>query len=218
MKLSSSTIEILKNFATINQGILFKPGQKISTMSITKTGFAEVTVTETFPQRFAIYSLPEFLGILGMFSEQPEITLDTNHMVISSGKNKVKYFYSSENMIVTPPDGKEPVLPTEDVDLVLTADALTQINKAAAIMKLDMIGISKDGVRAYLSKTKDSTSNVYSLEVDVTTTETKEFNLKIENLKMIPGSYNVTISAKGLARFINQEDTSLIYHIPLEKK
>lgn len=217
MKLSSRTVELLKNFATINQGMLFTKGKRLKTMSIMRNGFAQVEIEEEIPQRFAIYSLPELLGVLSMFS-QPEIEIKDTHLLITQGKNTVKYFYSAENIIVFPPEDKEIKLPSEDATLTLAADELSQITKAAAIMKFDMIGISKNGIRAFLDKTSDSTSNVFKIDVAVETDATDEFKLKIDNLKIIPGDYEVAISEKGICRFTSVEDSSLIYYIPLEKK
>lgn len=219
MKFSNETIELLKNFATINQNMLFIPGNRLRTMSVLKNSFGEVTIPENIPTRFAIYALPEFLGILGMFTE-PDITFNDNHLIISQGKNSVKYFYSSEAIIISPPEGKEMKLDDGEIKFKLSADDLNQIGKASAIMKLDTIGVSKKGVRVFLDKAKDSTSNVFSLDVEVDSDidESKEVQLKIASLKMIPGSYDVIITLKGLVKFTNIENPSLVYFFPLDKK
>ena len=94
MKLSSRTIELLKNFATINTSMLFLEGQELRTMAIAKNGFAKAKIEEVIPRRFAIYSLPEFLGILSLMKD-PDIELEDGHMLIKSGKQKVKYFYAA---------------------------------------------------------------------------------------------------------------------------
>nr|DAR96113.1 MAG TPA: SLIDING CLAMP [Caudoviricetes sp.] len=218
MKLSNRTVELLKNFGTINTGMLFLPGNEIRTISIAKNGFAKATIDEEIPQRFAIYSLPEFLSVLSLLKDA-EITLHDNHMVIQSGKQKVKYYYAAENLIVSPPEGKNITLPSVDVTLTLTADVLAQIEKMAAIMKFDVISISKSGVKAFdsASNKNSSTTNMIDIEVAVDTTSDKEFRIKIDNLKMLPGDYDVEIAEAGITQFTNCADSSLIYNIPLEK-
>ena len=218
MKLSNRTVELLKNFATINTGMLFLEGSELRTIAIAKNGLAKAKIEESIPRRFAIYSLPEFLGILSLLKD-PEIELNEGHMVIKSGKQKVKYYYAAENLIVSPPEGKDIKLPSVDAKLVLTADVLTQIEKVAAVMKFDVISIDKTGVKAFDSaSTKNSSSaNMIDIEVDVTTTSDKEFKIKIDNLKMLPGDYAVEISEAGITQFTSVADESLVYNIPLEK-
>ena len=64
MKLSNETMNILKNFSTINSGLFFKSGKKISTVSPSKTILAEAVLTEEFPKDFGIYDLNNFLSVL----------------------------------------------------------------------------------------------------------------------------------------------------------
>ena len=218
MKLSNRTIELLKNFATINTSMLFLEGQELRTMAIAKNGFAKAKIEETIPRRFAIYSLPEFLGILSLMKD-PDIELEDGHMLIKSGKQKVKYFYAAENLIVSPPEGKNISLPSVDVKLTLTEDVISQIEKVSAVMKFDVISIRKDGVKAFdsASAKNSSTANMIDIEVEVETTSDKEFRIKIDNLKMLPGDYTVQISEAGITQFTSAADETLVYNIPLEK-
>ena len=218
MKLSNRTVELLKNFSTINTGMLFLEGQELRTMAIAKNGLAKAKIEETIPRRFAIYSLPELLGILSLMKD-PDIELEEGYMLIKSGKQKVKYYYAAENLIVSPPEDKNITLPSVDVKLTLTAAVLSQIEKVSAVMKFDVISISKDGVKAFDSASykNSSTANMIDIEVDVDTTSEKEFRIKIDNLKMLPGGYNVQIAEAGITQFVNVADESLVYNIPLEK-
>ena len=54
MKLSSKTIELLKNFSSINQSILFKEGSKLRTISVMKNILAEATSTVASAKMFFI--------------------------------------------------------------------------------------------------------------------------------------------------------------------
>lgn len=223
MKISKKTLEVLANFATINPGIVINPGNEIKTISIVKRGFAQAKIEETIPTKVAIYALPELLNVIGLFSD-PDIEFHDKHLVISEGKNNIKYFYSSDTIIAQSPQGKNIELPNVDLTFTLSKHALTQINKTASIMKFDVIGVSKNGLRVFLSKTANSTTNVYNMgDVNVSTElpESEELRFNIEDLKLIPGDYHIEVSAKGLGKFTNVADPNLVYFIPLvvqEKK
>ena len=74
MKLTSRTLQVLKNFSTINPSLLFKNGSVITTMSPNKTVMARATVGEVFPQTYAIYDLSRFIGVLSMFND-PDVAM-----------------------------------------------------------------------------------------------------------------------------------------------
>ena len=117
MKLSDSTLSLLKNFSTINTSILFKQGNKLRTMSVMKNILAEATIAEEFPKDFGIYDLNQFLNGLGLHNN-PELDFENdNHVVIKEGKMRSKYFFADPNVIITPPD-KPIELPSEDVTSV----------------------------------------------------------------------------------------------------
>src|SRR5690242_9079579 len=101
MKLEQKTIQILKNFATINQSIWINEGNELSTISLAKTLYAKAQVKETFPRSFGIYDLSRFLGVLSLFNE-PNLEFTDAHIHIKEGSKKVKYIYAAENMIVAP--------------------------------------------------------------------------------------------------------------------
>jgi hypothetical protein len=215
MKLSAHTINILKNFSTINQSILIKSGSKIRTISILKNIYAEVEVTETFPKNFAIYDLNEFLNGIELHQD-PDLDFDNDSYVqIKEGKRKVKYFYADPEVIVCPPE-KEIELPSQDVCFQVEHSQLDKLKKAAAVYKLpDLSVIGKDGtIRIVVRDKNNDTSNEYSLEVGETDEEFT-LNFKEENIKIIPGSYDVVISKQLSAKFMSQK-YKLTYFIALE--
>lgn len=213
MKLSKQTIEILANFATLNNGIVIHPGNELKTISIMKRGSAKATIQETIPKKVSIYALPEFLSVLSLFDE-PEIEFFDRHLEISVGKNKVTYFYSAENIIMQPPAGEIKLTDAPLYELTLTKGELLQIAKASSIMKFDVIGISKNGVRAFNKKAANSSSNVFKMDVDVTGADV-EVKFRIEDLKLIPGDYKIQIG-KLFGVFTNVADPNLEYIVALE--
>ncbi len=215
MKLSDNTITILKNFSSINQSILIKEGSQIKTMSILKNIYAVADVEEEFPKDFAIYDLNEFLNGLGLHQDPDLDFSNDSHLVIREGKRKVKYFFADPEVIVSPPD-KDIDLPTQDICFQLEHSQLDKLKKASAVYKLpDLSVVGESGVIRLLVRDKNNdTSNEYSLVVGETDDEFV-FNFKEENIKIIPGSYDVVISQKLSAKFTN-EKYNLKYFIALE--
>ena len=215
MKLSEKTLNLLKNFSTINQSILFKQGSSLRTISVMKNILAEAVIDEEIPQDFGIYDLNQFLNGLGLH-QHPELDFKNDgHVVIKEGKMRSKYFFADPNVIVTPPD-KEIVLPSEDVSFELSTQQLDKLLKAAAVYQLpDLSVLGEDGVvKLVVRDKKNDTSNVFSIIVGETESDFS-LNFKVENIKILPGSYNVVVSSKLLSRFSNQ-DMDLKYWIALE--
>jgi len=215
MKLSDSTLSVLKNFSTINQSILFKQGNKLRTISVMKNILAEVTIAEEFPKDFGIYDLTQFLNGMGLH-HSPELNFEAdNYVVIKEGKMRSKYFFADPNVIVTPPD-KEISLPSEDVSFELSTDQLDKLLKAAAIYQLpDLSVVGENGVVKLLVRDKkNDTSNDFSIVVGETESEFA-FNFKVENIKILPGTYGVVVSQKLLSRFTSKNH-ELTYYIALE--
>lgn len=215
MKLSNETLTVLKNFAGINQSILVRKGNKLRTMSVMKTVLAEATVNEEFEKEFAIYDLNQFLNGISLH-EDPELDFqEDKYVVIREGKRRVKYFFADPQVIVSPPE-KEISLPSQDVCFQLEHSQYDKIKKAAAVYQLeDLSAIGEAGViRLVVRDKRNATSNEYSIIVGETDKEFI-FNFKVENLKIIPASYDVVLSSKLLSKFTN-ERYNLNYYIPME--
>jgi hypothetical protein len=215
MKLSDNSLTILKNFAGINNSILVKQGNKLRTISVAKNILAEADITEEFPRNFAIYDLNQFLNGLSLHQD-PELDFtNDSYITIREGKRRVKYFYADPNVIISPPD-KEIKLPSEDICFQLETGSLEKLLKAAAVYQLpDLSAIGDAGViRLVVRDKKNDTSNEYSIVVGETDQEFT-FNFKVENIKIIPGSYDVVVSQKLLSQFTNSKH-NLQYYIALE--
>ena len=217
MKLSDKTHKILQNFTSINQSLSFKEGRTIRTISPMQNVLAEAEIEEYIPKDFAIYDLPQFLNTVALYRD-PEIDVSTEdtHAMIREGKmNRSKYFFSDPSVIIAPPE-KEMKLPTEDVSFVVQDEQLRRIMKSSGILGLpDLSVVGEAGVvKLVVSDRKNDTSNDFQIVVGETAAEFC-FNFKIENIKLVPGSYEVVISRKNLARFVNNA-LNLTYFIALE--
>ncbi len=201
MKLSEKTLNLLKNFSTINQSILFKQGSSLRTISVMKNILAEAAIEEEIPQDFGIYDLNQFLNGLGLH-QHPELEFNNEgYTVIREGKMRSKYFFA---------------LPSEDVSFVVSTQQLDKLLKAAAVYQLpDLSAVGENGVVKLLVRDKkNDTSNTFAVTVGETES-VFSFNFKVENIKILPGSYDVIVSQKLLSRFSNQ-DCDLKYYIALE--
>ena len=215
MKLSDSTLSLLKNFSSINQSILFKEGSKLRTISVMKNILAEATINEEFARDFGIYDLNQFLNGLSLH-QKPELDFaNDGYVVIKEGRSRSKYFFADPSVIVTPPD-KEISLPSEDVSFELTTTVLEKLLKAAAVYQLpDISAVGEAGVvKLVVRDKKNDTSNAHE-EVVGETEETFNFNFKVENIKILPGTYDVVVSQKLLSRFTSKNH-DLTYYIALE--
>ena len=215
MKLSESTLSVLKNFSTINQSILFKQGRKLRTMSVMKNILAEATIDEELPKDFGIYDLNQFLNGMGLH-QSPELDFaNDSYVVIKEGRMRTKYFFADANVIITPPE-KPITLPSEDVTFDLSTDQLDKLLKAAAVYQLpDLSAVGENGVvKLVVRDKKNDTSNDFAITVGETEA-TFSFNFKVENIKILPGTYDVVVSQKLLSRFTSKNH-DLTYYIALE--
>ena len=215
MKLSDQTLNILKNFAGINNSILVKQGTQLRTISVAKNILAEAAIEEDFPRDFAVYDLNQFLNGLSLHQDPDLDFSPPSYISIKEGKRRVKYFYADPNVIVSPPD-KEITLPSDDVHFQLESSSLEKLLKAAAVYQLpDLSAVGEAGVvKLVVRDKKNDTSNEFAVVVGETDKEFS-FNFKVENIKIIPGAYDVVVSQKLLSKFTNT-NCDLKYYIALE--
>ena len=216
MKLSEKTIDLLENFSSINLSILVKKGSKLRTISVMKNILAEAEVDENFEKDFGIYDLPQFLNGVGLMND-PDIDLKhDSYMIIREGRStRVKFAFADPEVIVSPPE-KAIELPSNDVAFQLDSSQLQKLLKASSVYQLPDLSAVGNGseITLVVSDRKNDNSNEYSLIVGKTD-KTFELNFKIENIKLIPGSYEVIISKKLLSQFTNST-YNLKYFIALE--
>ena len=215
MNLTDKTLTVLKNFAGINNSILVKEGNQLRTISVAKNILAEAEIEEDFPRQFGIYDLNQFLNGLSLHQDPDLDFTPDSYLSIREGKRRVKYFYADPQVIIAPPE-KEITLPSEDVHFQLESTSLEKLLKAAAVYQLpDFSVIGEAGVvKLVVRDKKNDTSNSFSVIVGETEKEFV-FNFKVENIKIIPGSYDVVVSSKLLSKFTN-DTYNLKYYIALE--
>ena len=216
MKLSDKTLTLLKNFSSINQSILFKEGSSLRTISVMKNILAEATISEEIPKDFGIYDLSQFLNVNTTLFNSPELDFaNDGYVLIREGRSRQRFFFADPQVIITPPE-KAIELPSEDVSFELSTEQLDRLLKAAAISQLpDLSVIGEAGVvKLVVRDKKNDTSNSYSVDVAETDKEFT-FNFKVENIKILPGTYNVVVSQRLLSRFTSKNQ-DLTYYIALE--
>ena len=217
MKLSNYTTSVLKNFSTINQNLVIKEGNTITTMSAMKNIVAKAEVEETFPQQIAIYDLNEFLGALSLFTS-PVLDFSDNYVMISEENKpttKMKYFYSDPSVVTSP--NKMITMPSNEVKFTMSSEDLSRLKRAAgAIGAPDMVlEKNSSGPSLTVKDKKNDTANNYSLDVDTTSDGEFNFYFKVENMKLLDGNYDVEISSKNISHYTNKS-TDIEYWIALE--
>ena len=216
MKLSSDTINLLKNFADINPNILVKEGNKLSTISTMKNILAEADISESFDQEFAIYDLPEFLRSIDLFAK-PKLEFNGGSNVMIADENsrqKIKYFFADKSVITAP--SKSITMPESFVSFTLKKEMFEKLMKGVTTLNLPDVSVVGDGknitLRAY--DRKNNTSNTYS--VDVGESDKKfEAHYKAENFKLVTDDYDVAISSQKISHFTNRS-RPVQYWIALE--
>ena len=213
MKLSNGTINVLKNFSTINQNLVIKEGSDISTMSAMKNIVAKAKVEEDFIKEFAIYDLNEFLSALSLF-EKPDLDFQDDYVVITEegSAKSLKYWYSDPSVVTTPT--KDITMPSKELQFDFSSDSLAEITKAASVIGAPDMVLEKGKLR--VTDKKNITANDYATELDVPDNDVDyKFWFKVENLKLLPGSYSVEVSSKNISRFSNS-NVDIEYFIALE--
>ena len=215
MNLSDNTLGILKNFAGINNSILVKKGNQLRTISVAKNILAEAEIPEDFPRDVAIYDLNQFLNGLSLHQDPDLDFSEETYLTIREGRRRVKYFFADPQVIIAPPE-KEISLPSQDACFQLDSNALEKLLKAASVYQLpDLSVVGAEGVvKLIVRDKKNDTSNEYAVTVGETT-KNFTFNFKVENIRIILGSYDVVVSSKLLSKFTNSK-LNLTYYIALE--
>jgi hypothetical protein len=197
MKLSKRTLAVLKNFSTINQSILVKPGNTIDTISNVKDIYAKTELDETFEKEFAIYDLNEFLGVVSLF-EDPEFEFGDDSVIISDDTASQKYYYADKAIITSAPDNGV-TLPSVEVNKTLSKENLQRLVKAATINNAQDITFSEEGVVVHDKSVP--TSNKFTIEQKEESTAKYSLSISVDKLKFLIDDYDISICAKGLAGF-----------------
>jgi hypothetical protein len=213
MKLSKDTVGLFKNFAGINSNLLLKQGNKLATISTQKNVMSDTVVAESFPADFGIYDLNEFLGAMSLFND-PELDFSDKYVTIKEGGASIKYFAAEIGNLVVPQ--KAIVFPEAEIEFTLTSTMLNMIQKTSSVLRATDLQIVGDGSKMVIQvgDKKNATGNTYNAQVGSTDKEFK-VNLKVENLKMLPGDYLVSISSKKISRF-KATSSELVYYVAVE--
>ena len=208
MKLSNETVAILKNFGAINQGILFKPGKTLKTVSSHKNILAEVSIKEDIPAEFGIYDLNNFLSVISLHKDDPSFEFDEKQVTIvgNKGRSKIKYRFTPSNMIVTPPE-KQLTMPDAEIKFELTAEDFDWVMRAASVLSSPQVAIESDGKKVSIVTLDLQNDSAHTDALEISEGNGNKFKMvfKTENItKLMPGSYDVFISSKGISHFKNK--------------
>jgi len=218
MKLSDHTVDVLKNFASINQNLVIKEGSTLTTMSAMKNIVAKAEVEESFDKEVAIYDLNEFLASISLFSS-PVLEFNDGFVTIkeeNSPKNSLKYFYSDPSVVTSP--NKTITMPSKEVSFTLNGDNLTKLKRAAGVIGAPDLVLEKKNTDVFLTvkDKKNDTANTFSVDVDTVADGSDfKFFFKVENLKLMDGDYDVDISSKNISHLVSS-NKDVEYWVALE--
>jgi len=218
MKLSKHTLNMLKNFSDINMSIEIKKGNVLRTVSVQKNILAQAELEDEFPKDFAIYELNRFLGAVSLFDD-PELEFNAKSVNIGTTKHSADYVYCDPSMIVTPPENNI-TFPDPEVKFTLTQDSLSQVMRASNVLGTPEIAIEggphpNDSIRIKALDVNNDSTDTFQVVLDEKSGHTFRFVFKTENMKMIPGNYDIEISSKGISHF-SLQGTELQYWIATE--
>ena len=217
--LSRKTLDVLKNFSTINSSIVFRKGSTVRTISNAENILAKFTGEEVFPVDFAIYDLSQFLSGISLFSD-PQLEFDNENFVsIRGGRQSAKYFFSDPEITLKSAPEKNVKFPGSDLQFNLTGEDLIALQKASAVYSLPDLTFQSieghDEIKLILRDKENDTSNTYDITVAGSSTGTYTLDLKIENIRLLPGDYMVKVSQHLISEWTNV-NTDLTYYIALE--
>ena len=215
--LSTETLEVLKNFASINPNLVVKAGEPLSTIAEAKNVFAKATIPETFKSDFGIYDLNEFINVVNLIGD-PTLEFSDESVLLKNGRSKASYRFADANILTAPTSQIN--MPDADVSVTVTADQLSQVRKAAAVLGHSVVSIAgKDGaVSLSVTDNKNSSANTFDMVVDEDNDCKSEFDFQflISNIRVINGDYSVDVSSKFISRWENTA-APIEYYIALEK-
>jgi len=215
MKISTETINILKNYAGINSNVVFKPGKTLKTIAEAKTIMASASTLEDFPVEFGVYDLNEFLSLFSLMDD-PEVDFSDKFLTMADGSQRIKYFYSEIDILTQPT--KDINMPECEVVLNISAENMDKIRKAAAVLGHSELAFTCTGedVTASVFNEKDATANTFDINLGIANSNTFNYVFSISNLRMLQGNYTVSISSKLISNWRHADDP-LDYFIALEK-
>jgi len=208
MKLSNDTLSILKNFANINQGIFFKKGNILKTVSPHKNILAEVNISEDIPCDFGIYNLNEFLSVVSLYKDDHSFKFDENQATIigNKGRSKKNYRFCKASVIVVPPE-KTITVPDAEIKFELSSEDFDWILKNAAVLQSPNVAVTSDGKKINIVAYDAQNDSAHTETLEISDGNGSKFHMifKTESLtKLMSGSYDVEISSKGISHFINK--------------
>lgn len=218
LQLTKETFEVLANFAQINPSIIVSAGSEIRSISNLEHILAKYKCTELFPIEFAIYDLSDFLNVISLFDKPTLEFSNEQYVTIRSGSKYAKYYFSNPEITLKRAPNTDVKFPGADIKFVLTESDIKGIRKASNILDLEDMSITSDdnGILVSLLDPDDKTNNTYEQVFQGDATGNFSVNMKMENLLVLSGDYTMSVCARGMTEWQNN-NLDLVYYIGLEQ-
>lgn len=215
--LSTETLEVLKNFASINPNLVVKANEPLSTIAEAKNVFAKATISEPFKSDFGIYDLNEFINVVNLVGD-PTLEFNDDSVLLKNGRSKASYRFADPEILTAPTSQIK--MPDAEVSVTVTEDQLTQVRKAASVLGHSVVSVvGKEGIISLcVTDNKNSSANTFDMVIDENNDCKSEFDFQflISNIRVVSGDYKVDISSKFISRWENTT-APIEYYIALEK-
>lgn len=228
IKLSQETLKILNSFKTINSNLRVPGGNVLKTLTPSGSIISIAKIKETLPE-FNMEDLVQFMNILSLFGEEPEIEIFDTYLTVQDGfrSTKIKHGAINDlNPIFKTLDRFDKIFDYDeyDVNFFLPYKDYSTVLKAASFVKSDKIFLETEKGKLFLltatMNSKKELQNDFRVEIELEKPLAVEFRISLEiaNLLIINGDYNVYISEKGFTKF-SHNDVNITYFIaPIEQE
>jgi hypothetical protein len=217
MKIDDRTLIILKSFSTINKSILFKKGNVLCTLSPAKSVMGIAKVNEEFPIDFGVYDLSRLLGVLSIF-DSPKLDFEVDedgkasYLSIKDDKNHSVKFIASPSKTFDHPyndEGKlkQPPFSEFEIEFELSNKNLSVLMKASAMMQLPEIVVIGNGkeIKIVAMAVANPTGDEYAIKLNLKTKHKFKMVFPVNNMLLISEDYKVSISSKGMGKFVGSD-------------
>jgi hypothetical protein len=219
MKISEATIEVLRNFASIQPNLVVSAGSNLKTISEARNIMVSADIDETFDKDFGIYDLNEFLSAFNLI-DGAELEFTDNAVLIKGADDKVVYRFANAEILAQP--AKTINMPEADLEMTLTESEIAQVKRAASALGHPVLSITKEDNDTVVKvcDPNNPTANTWSKKVTPAKVPSGSYDYQflISNLKLIQDDYTLQVSNKLISSWKSNNRNPIVeYWIALEK-
>lgn len=219
MRISKETFDILKNLASVNDNFCWQNGNVVNSLAIARNIFVTANIKESIDSPIWIYSLNDLLNVMSI-SENPDLVIGKNELVIDWGNSKARYGFCDQELIKIAVEGssKSFKFPDAEINFEFEINRSSGLLKATSILKTPYLSIFSDDGKVCIKTYDKDNVNSNSYQVDTGTETSHNFNmiLDINNLLLLNGLYDISVNSRGISRW-KHKTIDIVYYITMEE-